>query len=327
MFFSVRGEMYLSSEITTDFMQKFSHFIAIAILSISASTPVFAQSMNSDGARVEKIERDLMLLQRQVSRSGGGSSGGAAPAGSAELEVRLSAIEEQLREMSGKAEENEFKIRKLTENLDKLQRDTDFRFGELAHAPVAQPTPANTLAPVSGQRKVPDENLKAEVDKNVRSLGKTVDTVPPPSTANTPDNNAADDALETEFANSRDHYNYAFRLLNQTQYDKASESFAAFIKKYPKDPLVGNAYYWQGETFYIRRDYVKAADSFRQGFEELPSGPKAPDNLLKLAMTLNALKRDKEACVVLGQVVSKFKTTSAAVSQKADQERKRIDCK
>ena len=78
-------------------------------------------------------------------------------------------------------------------------------------------------------------------------------------------------------------------------------------KKHPKDPLVGNAYYWQGETYYIRRDYVNAADSFRQGFEALPTGPKAPDNLLKLAMSLNALNRDKEACVVLGQVISKYK--------------------
>ena len=312
-------------------MKKVSSLLAIALLAIFASNPVLAQNMNNDanGARVEKIERDLMLLQRQLSRSSGGStnSGAATPTGNVDFEVRLSTIEEQTRELLGKTEENEFKVRKLTESLDKLQRDTDFRFSELTHNPAAAtPETLTPPAPINGQRKTPDENLKSNLDKNGRSLGKTVDTV-----SNNPAANATDDEnigeIETEFATSRDHYNYAFRLLNQTQYDKAAESFAAFIKKYPKDPLVGNAYYWQGETFYIRRNYVNAADSFRQGFEELPSGPKAPDNLLKLAMTLNALKRDKEACVVLGQVVAKFKSTSAAVAQKAEQEQKRIDCK
>ena len=307
-------------------MKTKSSLPAIALIALLAS-PAFAQNMDNDanGARVEKIERDLMLIQRQLSRSSGGSmSSGADPvSGSADLEVRLSTIEEQMRDLVGKTEKNEFQVRKLTENLEKLQRDTDFRFGELTHNPVA---PQAATAPVDGQRKIPDENLKTELDKNGRSLGKIVDTVKNPDEDDVQSDEDAG-ATETEFASSGDHYKYAFRLLNQTQYDKAAESFAAFIKKYPKDPLVGNAYYWQGETFYIRRNYVNAADSFRQGFEELPNGPKAPDNLLKLAMTLNALKRDKEACVVLGQVVAKFKTTSAAVAQKAEQEQKRIDCK
>ncbi len=300
--------------------------------------PAHAQGMDNEAsaARLEKIERDLMLLQRQISRSSGSSLGnsGSAPAGSADLEVRLSAIEDQLRELLGKTEENDFQVKKLAQNLDKIQRDTDFRFGELTHtgapaavAPAAgspsltpPPAPETTLKP----RNPAADAIKPAPDKNEKSIGKVVDTAVSNPTETADTNN--DDASTTDFANSREHYNYAFRLLNQTQYDKAADSFASFIKKYPKDPLIGNAYYWQGEILYIRRNYIGAADSFRQGFEELPTGPKAPDNLLKLAMTLNAIKRDKEACVVLTQVVSKFKATSAAVSQKAEQERKRIGC-
>lgn len=305
------------------------------VLAISLPYPVFAQTADSDGngARIEKLERDLMLLQRQVSRSPAGSAAPAAAGseGSNDIEVRLSSIEDQMRTLVGKTEENDFKIKKLSENLDKLQRDTDFRFGELTHnpAPAAAQDNSQTLAsePANLQRKVPDGNTKAELDKNGRSLGKIVDTSAKPADDQNAQDDTDDGETQKDFASSRDHYNYAFRLLNQTQYDKAADAFASFIKKYPKDPLIGNAYYWQGETFYIRRDYVKAADSFRQGFEELPNGPKAPDNLLKLAMTLDALKRDKEACVVLGQVVAKFKNSSAAVAQKAEQEQKRIDCK
>ena len=60
--------------------------------------------------------------------------------------------------------------------------------------------------------------------------------------------------------------------------------------------------------------------------QALPDGPKAADNLLKLAMSLDALGRDKEACVVLQQVVTKFKKSSTSVTDKATQERKRIGC-
>ena len=61
----------------------------------------------------------------------------------------------------------------------------------------------------------------------------------------------------------------------------------------------------------------------------MPQGPKAGDNLLKLAMSLDALNRDKEACVVLKQIIVKFKqsSTSPLLSAKADQESKRIGCK
>jgi tol-pal system protein YbgF len=305
--------------------------LAAIILSMSFAMPVMAQNMDNEanGARIEKLERDIMMLQRQLARSGGASPG-AAGAGNADFEVRLSTIEDQLRELLGKTEENDFQIRKLTQNLEKLQKDTDFRFNDLTHATPSASAPSSPAASAPAGKEVldkpknlADESVRKEFnpEKNIKSVGKTVDTV------DDTDSSISDDSDQTEFSSAREHYNYAFRLLNQTQYDKAAASFAAFTKKYPKDPLIGNAYYWQGETYYIRRDYVNAADSFRQGFEEMPSGPKAPDNLLKLAMSLNALKRDKEACVVLGQVVAKFKKTAAAVSQKAEQEQKRIDCK
>ncbi len=317
---------------------KTNHFaLTLFFIASSFASPSFAQNMDNDAnsARVERLEKDIMLLQRQLARSGAGAaasgSGGVATTGSADFEVRLSSIEEQMREILGRTEEVDFQVKKLSQNLEKMQKDTDFRFGELSPHPTTTqgqlsantPATANTLTQdaAAKQRKVPDENLKViEQDKTKKLEAK------PDETADAPDSDGTG-ALETNFATPRDHYNYAFRLLNQTQYDKAAESFAGFIKKHPKDPLVGNAYYWQGETFYIRRDYVKAADSFRQGFEEMPTGAKAPDNLLKLAMTLNALQRSKEACVVLTQVVAKFKTTSAAVAQKAEQEQKRIDCK
>lgn len=276
--------------------------------------PAFAQDASNREVidRMDKMERDMMTIQRQLAR-GGSDTGGLITAGNnlppgesaASLEVRLSSMEDEMRNLRGKTEENAFQIKKLTESLSKFQQDVDFRFSE-----AARPGPA------------PD-------DKNPAAAKPGLEGEEEGSTPGDGALHIAPDAAKAaeNFENPRDHYNYAFRLLNQTRYEDAAGYFKDFTGKYPKDPLIGNAYYWLGETFYIRRDYVQAADNFRQGFEALPGGPKAADNLLKLSMSLSALKKNQEACVVLDQLLVKFKETSPTVAQKAETERTRIGCK
>lgn len=263
---------------------------------------VFAQvSDPATQQKLDRLQRDLQILQRQIAR---GESHISSPADSdaidasaienpAQLEVKLSTMDDEIRRLRGKVEESEFQFKKLNESLEKLQKDTDFRFNELA-------TKNQTTAPANGFDNTAPHTLQKPVEE---------------------DDNA--------FESPKEHYNYAYRLINQTKYDEAAKSFDSFIKKYPKDPLVGNAYYWLGETFYIHGDYVASADNFRQGFEELPAGPKASDNLFKLAMSLSALKREKEACIVLSQLVMKFKKVPGATDkvEKAAQEQKKIGCK
>ena len=246
------------------------------------------------------------------------------PATSAgQLEVRLSAIEDQLRELRGKIEETDNRTRKLSENLEKLQRDTDFRFNEMAGAQSAAKPLAAAATPTLGEASGSGNAKPLLEEKTVPQPAAPAKTLTAPAAE-------AKDTVKSDIANfstPRELYNYAFRLLNQTQYEDAAAAFDAFTKKYHKDPLVGNAFYWEGETYYIRRDYVNSADYFRQGFEAMPEGPKAADNLLKLAMSLNALNRDKEACLVLQQIVGKFKKTSSSTADKAEQESKRIACR
>lgn len=314
--------------------------VMTSALIMTASLLAFPAAAQEPAAmeRMERIERDLMLLQRQVARTPINrhtssmpvvSEADVPPDGAAGLEVRLSAIEEELRAINGKVEENEFQVRKLSETMEKFQRDVEFRFSEgTSGAAGVDGEPAAT-----GPAKTEDGGSKV-LKVDTQSEAKTPVENPQPGDdgrAQPKDTTAGDGVMRLpdkneNFATPRDLYNHAFRLLNQTKYEEASSAFDRFTKKYPKDPLIGNAYYWQGETFYIRRDYVNAADNFRQGFEAMPSGPKAPDNLLKLAMSLDALNRDKEACIVLQQVVSKFKSSSTSVTARAEQERKRIGC-
>jgi tol-pal system protein YbgF len=301
------------------------HFIASLLIMTTLSAPVLAQNYENNPAmmdRMERMDRDMQLMQRQLARGGPSSGSSASIVGDApvdaSLTVRLSAMEEELRALRGKIEENDFQTRQLKESFEKYQKDAEFRFNELSKGGAG-----NAELPADAPRKAEPKNAAKTVSEEKPVVGGPTSAgdgiLRKPEEGKTAD--------ESNFATPRDHYNYAFRLLNQTHYEESATAFESFTKKYPKDPLIGNAYYWLGETFYIRGNYVDAADNFRQGFETLPNGPKAADNLLKLAMSLNALNRNKEACVVLDQVTSKFAKNSTSVADKASQEQKRIGCK
>lgn len=294
-------------------MNKAFPLLLSLLLSVVSSAPVFAQSADP---RMERLERDMQMLQKQIYGKAGSQTAGGATVNSdtgGRSEVRFTQIEERFRHMEGRMEELEFENRKLNETLERFQKDVDMRFTDSAKAsPVVEPEAEKEEKPSTENKahKEPTEDVPTET-----------------KTLKTPDKKDKGAGSGQKFESSRDHYNYAFRLLNQTQYNEAGDSFEEFINAYPKDPLIGNAYYWAGETHYVRREYIKAADLFRQGYEGMPEGPKAGDNLLKLAMSLSAMEHSSEACVVLKQVIAKFGTNSVGLKKKADAERNRLGCK
>jgi tol-pal system protein YbgF len=270
------------------------------------ASPALAQTDAQQ--QLDRLQREMQILQKQIARGesvtpsetpGPVDNSIASVDNPAQLEVRLSGMDEEIRRLRGRVEESEFQVKKLTEQLDKLQKDTDFRFNEIAGGKASMP-------PATGEIIAKPTN------------GAAASEGTPAATADS-----------EHYSSAKEQYNYGYLLVNQTKYDEAKKVFESFIKKYPDDPFVSNAYYWLGEIHYIKGDYVASADTFRQGFEAMPNGKKAPDNLFKLAMSLSALNRSKEACIVLSQIGTKFKKSPDAtrVIEKVPNEQKRIGCK
>lgn len=229
-------------------------------------------------------------------------------------------LEEEIRQLRGQNEKLQHEINQLKASQQRFQEDIEFRLnGTTSPTPMPGSIPPNAPASGSmGEYKIPSPEVPFQPPiATPTPANDSFTSSPNPQTLRMPDPN---------FSTPRDLYNHAFRLLNKTDYDGAERAFAKFINDYPNDPLIGNAWYWMGETFYVRREYVRAADSFRQGFESLETGPKAGDNLLKLAMSLAAMEKDQEACVVLKQVESNYAKNSESLANKAKQEISRLGC-
>ena len=124
----------------------------------------------------------------------------------------------------------------------------------------------------------------------------------------------------------REQYNHAFDLLRQANYDKAEMALLEFVKLHPKEPLVSNARYWLGETYYVRAAYVQAAEVFLEGYQTNPKGPKAPDSLLKLGMSLGGLDKKREACAAFNKLIKDFPKISAGVKNTVTREKQKYGC-
>ena len=60
----------------------------------------------------------------------------------------------------------------------------------------------------------------------------------------------------------------AYDKLARADYQAAEKAFKSFIGENPDDSLASNAYYWLGETYYVRKFYKQAARSFAIGFQK-----------------------------------------------------------
>ena len=133
---------------------------------------------------------------------------------------------------------------------------------------------------------------------------------------------------EFEKSNETDKeaYDKAYNLLMKSKYPEAEQAFTAFLKNYPDSKLIGNANYWLGETYYVRGQYDVAAGIFSDGLTKYEKNSKAPDNLLKLALTMAKLDKKTEACEFLNLLPEKFSGAEKALKQRAVQEAKKLSC-
>ena len=299
--------------------------------------------------RLERLERDLSMLQRQVYR--GGSPPVAAGVNAAvDTELRMDRIEAEMRDLTGRVENAANGVEQLRRRLEQINSDIDVRFGQ-GQGPSAAALPRSTgsMAGAGGpapRGAAPTMNQTASTQPNPPLHPGTL--VPPPYTPPglgtlTPPGSpprAAQAALESAgtsgagapssgvlpSGSASDQYNFAFGLVKQADYSGAEEALKNFIRQHPSDPLAGSAQYWRGETYYARSNYGEAAIAFAEGYKRYPRGAKAADNLLKLGMSLARANQKPEACVALGKLDHDFPNPGNTITERVKDEKKKAGC-
>jgi tol-pal system protein YbgF len=286
--------------------------------------------------RLDRMERELNQLQRQVYRSevstaptpSGSEAGGGNQA--LDLQIRMDQLEAQMRTLTGQLEEVQYNIGQLASRLDKMQADNEQRFQALENTAAATPAP---VAPTPGQKGKPAPSAPparpghgaGDMDQAPSTAG--VLAAPgehPPAEVPAPQTAAASGGLPS--GSVQEQYNYAFGLLRQGEYQEAEAAFKAFLQKHPADPLAANAQYWLGETYFVRGDYAAASTAFAEGYRKFPQGAKAADDLMKLGISLADQGRKQDACFAFARLERDFPSAGTSMKERLASEKKHAGC-
>jgi tol-pal system protein YbgF len=334
--------------------------LLLVIFVIAAPIPAARAQDRAMQDRLDRLEKDLSMLQRQVYRAppspGFNTNSGAA----VDAELRMDRLETQLRELTGRVEDAANGVEQLRRHLEQINSDIDVRFtqGQVnqgqgqprntpstsrAAAGITDAIPPGTMAmrgpapPASPPSLRPPGNAMPPgtmVPPPVDSMTGPGTLTPPGPMSSVPEraNVASGGGLRPPSAgalpagSASEQYNSAFGLIKQADYPAAEEALRTFIVQHPDDPLTGSAQYWLGETYYERGRYAEAASAFAEGYKRYPKGAKAADDLLKLGMSLARANQKQNACVALAQLDRDFPNPGNAIKERAVTEKKRLGC-
>ncbi len=295
-----------------------SLFVLILVVG-SLLRPAWAQNaeLRELIQRLQRIESVMQDVQREVFRSSGGRSLSTSDDGDSAVprrgigasEVRVGEIEGAMSGLTAAVELVGHQVEVLENRLDKLVGDIDFRLSRIEQS-------LNALG--AGIGGLPAPGAAAAPAPAARTQTATV---------------APETVIETEVAGGvlpdgtpEERYAFARALLTRLNYDAAEAAFSEFLVEHGDHDLAGNAQYWLGETFYVRRNYAEAASAFIEGYQKFPEGSKAPDNLLKLGMSLAALEQKSDACATFAELLSRFDNADDNLTRRATQEQARLKC-
>jgi tol-pal system protein YbgF len=273
-------------------------------------------------------------LQAELAALRGIQLAQATPAERAQFEVRLSQLEEELRRLTGRIEQLEFSQRTVESRIDQLIQDLDVRLSALegGPAPPAQGEQQGS-APDDGAGAAADGGAPSATDsesgapRQAESDG-TLGVVPESALLDLPrpDPAAATPPAATGLPAQR-QYDSAMELLRAGDYGSAERGLELFLDLNPDHPLASNAAYWMAETFYVRKNYAAAASGFARNYRTYgKEAPKAPDNLLKLGMSLFGLGEADKACLSYAELAQEFPGAPTHIQQALDRERTRAGC-
>ncbi len=107
-------------------------------------------------------------------------------------------------------------------------------------------------------------------------------------------------------------YLRAFEHLKNARYDEAIAGFRDMQTRWPQGRFADNAWYWLGESYYVKREFEPALENFQSLLNQFPASPKAPDAMLKIGLAQLELKQDAAAKGTLQKLVADYPNTNAA---------------
>lgn len=270
---------------------------------------------------LERIAADLHRLEKYVYRTVGADhlnkpahekAAASVPADQSQVDVfqsKFETLSQEIPALVGRIEELEHKNQKLLDN-NKTFVDYLTRFKEeMAALTKKNQELEEKIAHLSTQPKE-----SAPVKEEIPSL-------PPLTTQSEPAVEPIPSLAEPVVVSTDALEKKAKAALVAARYDDARELFEELLKRDLSIEQEVTTRFYLGEIWLLKKQHGKASEQYLKAYQKDPKGSKAPKNLLKLATSLYALGKKKEACVSLQKLLKDHPKAEGTILSMASEKR------
>ena len=256
--------------------------ILAAVLAVGPVASAQAQAVAPDPQELASVRAELAtllsdLLALKALQSTSQPAAAVAPAQAPTdlpVVVRIDALEEELRSLTGRLEELDFRISAIVQDGTRRIGDLEFRLVELEGGDVGSIGPTSLLggevpvpAPPTGQPEAPSVELAVS---------------------------------------EKSDFETALTALKDGEIETALAGFNKFLAGYPGGPLAAEAMFHIGEAQTQQGAHKRAAKAYLDAFTAAPDGAYAANSLMKVGLALGHLGKPQEACATLEEVLVRY---------------------
>jgi TolA-binding protein len=255
--------------------------------------------------QISELRHDVQTLRDQIARGGSGGGGSAlggyragpapAPAPSSDITAqlldRVTALEDQVRQLHGRMDEADNARQRMNDDLTKQIGDLNFKIdqGSAAGGAAAKSPPPGQLA----------------------SPG-----TPPAAPATPAPARRTPEVLMQQGNAALARRDYA-----------AAEGAAREVLAGPSTPRSLDAQFLLAQALAGKKDYAQAAITYNDVYSRAHNGAHAADSLIGLANSLSALGEKKAACESLDKLRTEFPNPRGDQKEAAASARQRAGCR
>ena len=219
--------------------------------------------------------------------------------GQVNLRTDIDEVQEQVRRLNGRIEENE---RLLKRAVERDLGDQDTMRSSVGTMSERLATLESTVEQQQRYLNLPPVQLKP---------GPGAET-PPAVKPETPPTAAVEPKTkESEL------YDKSIALYRDGKYEEAIVGFRTFLKTFPKSDRADNANFWIGESYMALKQYEQAILAYQEVIKNYPKGNKVPSALLRQGFAFLEIKDQTSAKLLLNRVVKNHPNSSEAkIAQK-----------
>lgn len=275
--------------------------VTMLIFSLLSGTFVVTEAQAQSRPKLADVNNRLLRVEKVLDQS------------LLNMLQQIESLKQEIRGLNGEIESQAFQIENLKKRNRDLYADTDGRISELEEKILI----LMELQPAEDELLEDDSSSGAGVEDDIdttASGGGSSVYVPSDESRNTRLDVTQGNAVSLRAsADEKAAYATAYDLVVAKKFDLAVRAFEQFLDKYPSGALADNAWYWQGEALYAKRQFPEAISNFKVVTDSFPTSRKVADARLKIAFSHYESGDYDQSRLLLDQIRQDYPGRSAAV--------------